>query len=100
MDHDGKAIAPFVRENCGVVTGDTTLAPVTWDGGDLSRLAGQRVRFRFHLRQGALLVFWVSPSANGASHGYIAAGGPGFAGARDVEGLAAYEAAAGLAGPR
>jgi hypothetical protein len=36
--------------------------------------------------KGALYAFWVSPDAGGASHGYVAAGGPGFPGATDTTG--------------
>jgi hypothetical protein len=51
---------------------------------DLSPLAGRPVRFRFSLQRGALYAFWVSPSASGASRGFVGAGGPGFAGAVDL----------------
>jgi hypothetical protein len=52
---------------------------VRWEGvEDLSSVMNQPVRFRFHLRNGALYSFWVSPQISGASHGYVAAGGPGF----------------------
>ena len=47
------------------------------------------VRFRFHLRNGELYAFWVSPEASGASHGYVAAGGPGFTGMTDTVGARA-----------
>ena len=64
------------------------------DGADdLSALAGKPVRFRFHLRNGSLYSFWVSPETSGASHGYVAAGGPGFTGPADTVGQAAYVAA-------
>lgn len=90
IDANGQAIAPFTKENCRPLTGDKTLAAVTWNGAaDLSRLARQPVRFRFHLRKGALYAFWVSREANGASHGYIAAGGPGFPGPIDTVGTSA-----------
>jgi hypothetical protein len=36
------------------------------------------VRFRFTLTNGKLYAFWVSPETTGASHGYVAAGGPGI----------------------
>ena len=52
-------------------------------------LNGTPVKFRFHLRNGRLYAFWVSPSPSGASHGYVAAGGPGFAGPTDTVGTAA-----------
>jgi hypothetical protein len=41
---------------------DKTLQSVKWKGArDLSSLAGKPVKFRFHLRNGALYAFWVSP---------------------------------------
>jgi hypothetical protein len=61
---------------------------------DLSKWSGQRLRFRFTLRNGALYAFWVTPDESGASHGYVAAGGPGFTGSTDTEGIRAYQAAA------
>jgi hypothetical protein len=86
LDEAGRAIAPFTAENCQAVVLDRTLAPVTWkDTEDLSTLAGRPVRFRFHLTNGSLYAFWVSPTRSGASHGYVAAGGPGFRGATDTE---------------
>ena len=56
---------------------------------DLAPLAGRKVRFRFHLRQGELYAFWVSPDLHGASRGYVAAGGPEFAGPTDTVGAKA-----------
>jgi hypothetical protein len=87
LDEDGNAIEPFTRKNCEAVSADKTLAPVTWTGGDLAKLAGKPVRFRFHLNDGKLYAFWVSPDKSGASHGYIGAGGPGFTGATDTVGI-------------
>jgi hypothetical protein len=52
----------------------------------LSAVAGGRVKFRFILSNGALYSFWVSPDATGSSHGYVAAGGPGFVNAIDTTG--------------
>ncbi|MCX6623327.1 MAG: glycosyl hydrolase family 32, partial [Acidobacteria bacterium] len=73
------------------VKGDSTIAPIHWQAvKDLGSFAGKAVRFRFHLRNGALYSFWVSGDENGASRGYVAAGGPGYASNVDVEGLAAY----------
>lgn len=94
IDQQGKVIGPFTAENCVSVSEDSTLQQVTWRGAaDLSALSGQPVRFRFHLRQGRLYSFWVSPDKSGASHGYVGAGGPGFESSIDTKGLAAYEAA-------
>jgi hypothetical protein len=60
---------------------------VRWKGADdLGGLAGKTVALRFRLRSGKLYAFWVSPEASGASHGYVAAGGPGFTQIRDTVG--------------
>ena len=83
---DGQPISPFTRANCTPVRADKTLQPVAWKAGELGTLAGRPVRFRFHLRAGRLYAFWVSPTASGASHGYVAAGGPGFTGPTDTVG--------------
>ena len=58
-----------------------------WKGADdLSALRGRAVHFRFVLRDASLYAFWVSPETSGASHGYVAAGGPGFTGPTDTVG--------------
>ena len=87
LDQQGKPIAPFTRAHCQPIQADKTCQRVQWQGArDLSGWAGQPVRFRFYLRQGRLYAFWVSPQASGASHGYVAAGGPGFGGPTDTVG--------------
>jgi len=87
LDADGQVVAPFTRENCIPVKDDSTLAQVRWQGADdLSPLAGKPVRLRFHLTRGSLYAFWVSADRSGASHGYVAAGGPGFTGPVDTIG--------------
>lgn len=87
LDEAGKVIEPFTRENCVPLKADQTRHPVRWKGArDLSSLRGRAVRFRFHLTDGKLYAFWVSPETTGASHGYIGAGGPGFPGAVDTVG--------------
>jgi len=90
LDKDGNLIAPFSLANSVPVKADSTLTEMTWKGGkDLSELAGKPVRFRFHLKNGSLYAFWVSPAKSGASHGYVAAGGPGFTGPTDTVGQSA-----------
>lgn len=93
LDESGKVAWPFTRANCTPVRTDRTLEEVRWEGAkDLSALAGKAVKFRFHVRKGRLYAFWVSPSRTGASHGYVAAGGPGFTGPTDTVGSAVYRA--------
>jgi hypothetical protein len=90
LQRDGKPIAPLAKANCVAVRGDRTGIAVTWKGvKDLSAVAGKPVCLRFHLRAGRLYSFWVSPDATGASHGYVAAGGPGFKGPTDTVGVKA-----------
>lgn len=93
LDKEGNVIRPFSLANCSPVTTDRTLQRITWKGAaDLSELAGKPVRFRFTLKNGALYSFWVSPERSGASHGYVAAGGPGFTGPTDTIGEASNKA--------
>jgi hypothetical protein len=78
LDQEGRALPQFASEACVPVREDSTRAAVVWRGADLAVLRGQPVRFRFHLTRGRLYAFWVSASTNGASRGFVAAGGPGF----------------------
>lgn len=85
---DGEPIAPFTHEACLPLRGSATSQRVRWRGRlDLAELSGRPVRFRFHLRNGRLYAFWVTPDASGASHGYVAAGGPGFTAPTDTVGV-------------
>ncbi|MGM9765176.1 MAG: hypothetical protein ACI3ZO_02340 [Candidatus Cryptobacteroides sp.] len=80
LDVDGNVIKGFSKEKCRVLKNiDSTKAMVTWKGRrDLSSLAGRPVRFRFHLADGSLYAFWVSPWKTGESRGYTGGGGPGL----------------------
>ncbi|MDF1814589.1 MAG: hypothetical protein P1V20_20455, partial [Verrucomicrobiales bacterium] len=67
-------------------SGDHTKQRIEWnDLDDLSRFSGKPVRFRFHLNDGELYSFWVTPDEHGASNGYVGAGGPAFNGVRDIK---------------
>lgn len=84
LNQDGDVIEPFSAGNCDPIVGDKTMLPVSWLGvEDLSAIRGRPVKLRFHLRSARLYSFWISPHATGASHGYVAAGGPGFNGLAD-----------------
>jgi hypothetical protein len=84
LDEEGEVIAPFTAANCTPIRADKTLQEVRWkETPDLGRLAGKSVKFRFHLKNGKIYAFWVSPEESGASHGYVGAGGPGFTGMKD-----------------
>jgi len=85
LGKDGKVIEPFTLNNCKSVSCDKTLAAVEWKE-DLSKLSGKPVQIRFHLKNGSLYSFWVSPDQSGASYGYVGGGGPGFTGPTDTVG--------------
>ena len=92
LDRDEKRIEGLTLADCTPMAADSTIQRVRWKGGnDLASVAGKPVRFQFRLRRGRLYSFWVSPDKSGASHGYVAAGGPGFAGPVDTVGKAAYD---------
>ncbi|HYR57724.1 MAG TPA: hypothetical protein VEO95_03800, partial [Chthoniobacteraceae bacterium] len=89
LDEAGAVIAPFSAENSDSIRADKTLQAVRWKGApDLSTVAGKAVKFRFRLTNGSLYAFWISSDESGASHGYVAAGGPGFTGPTDTVGIA------------
>jgi hypothetical protein len=88
LDEQGQVIGPFSAENCQPVSADKTLQAVCWQSvADLSPVSGRPVKFRFRLSNGKLYAFWVSSAADGASHGYVAAGGPGYLGPVDTAGI-------------
>ncbi len=78
LDENGQPIPGYTRKDCIVMKNvDKTKFMVTWKNKkDLSTLRGNKVRFRFYLREGQLYAFWVSPSIKGESRGYTAGGGP------------------------
>jgi hypothetical protein len=88
LDSNGNVIPQFAASNCVPVSANTTRQEVTWNGANLASLAGQNVKFRFNLTNGSLYSFWVTASAQGASNGFVGAGGPGFTGVRDTVGSA------------
>ena len=84
---DGRVLPGFAKKNCRPVRVNSICQRVSWNGtGDLARLRGQPVSLRFHAVKTQLFAFWISPVESGASHGYVAAGGPGFTGTTDTIG--------------
>ena len=85
IDAEGRAIAGFAAADCqGLRYVDRTKAELVFAGGTLDALKGRCVRLRFKLHCATLYSFWISPSARGESHGYVAAGGPAYKGLRDL----------------
>jgi hypothetical protein len=85
LDISGRPIDGFGIDRAIAVRGDATRLPVTWSGGaSLAALANTPVRLRFTLNRARLFSFWISRSPRGESAGYMAAGGPGIGGERDL----------------
>ncbi|WP_009963924.1 hypothetical protein [Verrucomicrobium spinosum] len=80
LDETGKVLAVSRK-----TSGDSTKQKLDWvDREDVLAFASKPVRLRFHLTQGRLYAFWITPDADGASNGYLGAGGPEYQGVRDV----------------
>ena len=87
LDADGKVLPGFARNECRPVEADGTCQQVSWRrSDDLSAFRGRPLSLRFHAVRTQLFAFWISPDKSGASHGYVAAGGPGFTGPTDTVG--------------
>ena len=87
LDADGNTLAPYSSAACVPVRGNSTCAHVAWTGAaDLASVSNRPVRFKFTVTNGSLYAFWVSADSNGASCGYVAAGGPGFTSDIDIVG--------------
>ena len=83
LDRDGQVLPEFAAHRCQPVKVDRTLQQIKWDGAAVESVAGKPVRLRFKLTKGQLYSFWTSNTPNGASGGYLAAGGPGYESMRD-----------------
>jgi len=98
LDADGNVIPGFSMAECEPLSIDSTIARMTWsgagqNGGAASALAaGKPFKIRFNLKNGKLYAFWLSPSVNGESRGYVGAGGPGYSSNVDDKGIKAYDA--------
>lgn len=85
LDEHGTPIEPFTAAKCRPLVADSVRAMVEWESGtDLSAVAGRPVKVRFESTAASLYSFWVSQDRQGTSHGFVAAGGPEFAGPRDT----------------
>ena len=84
QDEHGAVLPGYSLADCVPFHGDATRQRLTWNNApDLGGLRGKVVRLRFEIKNAAIYAFWVSPDAAGASHGYVAAGGPEFSGPVD-----------------
>ncbi|MXZ08515.1 MAG: glycosyl hydrolase family 32 [Gemmatimonadetes bacterium] len=87
LEENGRPVESLSADQCVPLCVDRTCCEVLWTSGkNLSSIVGRPVVFRFYLRSGRLFSFWVTDDPNGASSGYMAAGGPGCINGRDLPG--------------
>jgi len=85
IDRAGNPIPGFAAVDSRIERMDSTKLRLSWKGRDrldTDKYLGHRLRFR--LENAALYAFWVSLNPSGASNGYLAGGGPGYATLRDT----------------
>lgn len=87
LDGSNNVLESFSAKNCKAIKADNTCKIVEWVGvNDLSTIRERPVKFRFHLKNGKLFAFWVSPNKSGASNGYLGAGSHDYKGIIDKTG--------------
>ena len=90
VDEKGCVVEGFSAADSRIEDFDSTKKRIVWtnhDRLDVPRANGYQTlayRLRFRLEGAALYSFWVSRAPSGESNGYLAGGGPGYAGLRDV----------------
>jgi len=85
LDAKNQPLPGFERTRCLPFVGNSTCAEIRWDGASLGTSRDRPVKLRFQLDRGELYAFWVTDSKRGASHGHLAAGGPGIASPTDED---------------
>lgn len=84
LDEQGRPVPGFSAADCvPFASADKTKAEINWTGGNLAKLSGRPLSFRFKMHCGTLYAFWVSHTSRGESNGYVAAGGPDYKGLKD-----------------
>ena len=74
LDEGGNVIPGYSAADCVTMAQDRTKYRIRWKTRDLLDLPGDKIRLRFILKNGKLYSFWITDSAEGKSHGYLAAG--------------------------
>ncbi len=85
VDANGRVVPGFSSGDSRIEKVDSCKRRITWrtrDRLDVRKWGGNRLRFR--LENAALYSFWIAMDESGASRGYLAGGGPGYDGLRDM----------------
>lgn len=79
LDANGSIIPGFSKDGFKSFSGNGVKAKMTWEEHtSLSSLKDQNIKLKFHIENGELFSFWISPWESGESRGYTAGGGPGL----------------------
>lgn len=78
LDSEGSVLPGFSLADCLPAMRDTAKQSIRFRDRDLRALQGQAIRIRFFVLAGDLYAFWVSEDEQGASGGYLAAGGKSY----------------------
>jgi len=85
LDPEGKVVEGYSAADSKVKKINSTKYRVCWKKHDRIPMAKFRgYSLRFVLDNAALYSFWISMEENGPSNGYLAGGGPGYAGLKDT----------------
>ena len=77
LDAQGNVLPGYSREACSCLRGmDSTRVELRWRGQEEGSAWPEVLRVRFGLQEAKLYAFWITDSAEGRSHGYLAAGSP------------------------
>lgn len=88
LDIDGNVIDGYSARDSRIRKVDSTKLRISWKKHpclSMSKIPSYRIRFI--LEDASLYSFWISADERGASNGYLAGGGPGYEGLRDVPSL-------------
>lgn len=84
LDEKNQPIEPFTKQRCRALCGNSVCSEIRWDGTEsLGAMRDKPIKLRFQFDRGDLYSFWITDSPQGASHGHLAAGGPGLSGPTD-----------------
>lgn len=77
LDAEGHPLPGYTRAECCTLRGkDSTRWELHWNAKGEQTPWPQVMRVRFGLQNAKLYAFWITDSAEGKSHGYLAAGSP------------------------
>ncbi|MCQ2118429.1 MAG: exo-alpha-sialidase [Bacteroidales bacterium] len=100
IDDEGNVVEGYSAKDSRVRKVDSTKLLIRWkkkDGITLSKFVPYRIRFI--LENASLYSFWVAMGPDGASNGYLAGGGPGYDGLKDIPDQSRPETAPNIMAP-